>query len=336
MAINYNELFAGIQSSIKEEKKTEAQPRYYDRIIKLVMPKSGQNEYLFRLLPYIKEGKEGLKKTFFFYVKYFWQDDLGSYHSVLSRRTFNEPCMIASYYYNTKKNGSQYDKEMVERRLKYKQGWYCNVLVVNDPVNPNNNGKVMVLSLNKTLWLKVQGALNGELDREWSARANDTLRAVNPNSTQEIHINVGQLVTDLTDKGVNLCVKIRSKGGFPDYSSSEFTRQDAKLGFSDERQQEVLDQCIDVTKLEREVSAEDIAKVFRETFLNQPTDITQKFEKKAEPEVDEKNPFGEDDFIPGIEETKRTAKTAAVADETEKSMDDFINDLSNNNGYDFN
>lgn len=333
MTIDYDNLFKGIKDSLKQERAQAKNMVSYDKIIKLEKPKGGQtvNEYMLRILPYIKEGKEGLYKTFFYYAKYFWQDELGAYHGVLSRKTFGEKCAISDYYYNVLRNGSDYEKENLNRNLKYRQGWYCNVYVVNDPVNPSNNGKVMVLSLNKTLWLKVQAALNGELDQEWSARMTDA----NPTG-EEIHVNVGRMVTDLTNNGVNFNIRVTSKGQFPDYSSSDFTRRDAKLNLTEQQQDEILNSCVDVTKIEKENTAEEILKIFKESFLGQKSvggeQVVQETHTVS-PTVAQKSLddiLGEDK-IPGLGSPSSPTKAQTVPS-TESEMDSFISGLAGKGG----
>ena len=331
MNIDYNNLFEGIKESLKQERAQAKNRIDFDKIIKLERPKGGQtvNEYMFRILPYIKEGKEGLHKTFFFYAKYFWQDELGTYHGVLSRKTFGEKCAISDYYYNVLRNGSDYEKENLERNLKYRQGWYCNVYVVHDPINPSNNGKVMVLSLNKTLWMKVQAALNGELDDEWSTRMTDA----NPTG-EEIHVNVGRMVTDLTNNGVNFNVRITSKGQYPDYSSSDFTRRDARLNLTEQQQDEILNSCIDVSKIEREVTAEEALKTFKENFLGQKPiyqsahvePAVESVQKSATQSIDDM--LGNDQIPMG---PASTTNAESHASNVEANMDDFINSLSSKN-----
>lgn len=336
MPLDYNNLFEGIKESLQKERQ-QAQGRVsFDKVLKLHKPKNGQtvNEYMFRILPYIKEGKEGLHKTFFYFASYFWQDEVGRWISVLSRKTFGEPCAISDYYYNVRRNGTEYEKENLDRRLKYKQGWYCNVYVVSDPVNPSNNGKVMVLPLNKTLWTLVQKALNGELDAEWSARMTDA----NPTG-EEVHVNVGRMVTDLTNNGVNLDVRVTSKGQFPDYSSSDFTRREARLNLTEQQQDEILNQCVDVTKIEKELSAEQILKVFKETFLMQTSlynttpateqvhepvrEATHNVQAQAAKSLDDI--FGNDQ-VPLSSTSIKEEKPAANSVESE--MDSFISGLA--------
>lgn len=292
--VNYNSLFDEIKSSINGVKSAPTNDSF-SKILKFKCPKFGEPtlEYMFRILPYVKEGKEGIHKTFYHFVKYFWQDDLGQYHSVLSRKTFNEQCIISNYFYTVKNRGTEYEKKNLSR-LNYRQGWYCNVYVISDPVNPSNNGKVMVLALVKTLWKKILSALNGELDDEWSARFSDA----NPNG-ETVRVNVGRMITDLSNNGVNFSVKVGNKGAFPDYEASEFTRREAKLNLTEAQQESLLNACIDPASIDKVMSSDEIAKVFKETFLNQVPSAPPSNKMRAS---DGALPFDDkNDQIPGLE-----------------------------------
>lgn len=271
MNLDYDSLFEDVKSSLQEAKAQNGNYVSYDSMLKLVAPKDGStpNDYMLRLLPYAKEGKEGYKKTFFHYEKYSWKDEMGNNYSVLSRRTFNEQCPISNYKFNIDRNGTEYEKKTTAERLIWRRGWYCNVLVVNDPVNPANNGQVKVLSLNKTLWDIIDNALKGGLDDEWSELATEN----DPNGRQ-IRVNVGRMILDLTDNGINLNVRVGKQGVWPDYKQSRFTRKNAKLGLSQQQQEEILNKCQDVTKIEKELSAEEVMTKFKETYLGEVSQNT--------------------------------------------------------------
>lgn len=337
MTIDYNNLFEGIKDSLKNERK-QAASQSYSKIIKFRKPREGSmNEYMFRILPYVKEGNEGLKKTFFYYEKYFWKDDQdpdSPWYSVLSNKTFGNYCPISDYTYKVRQQGSEWEKEMVRSRLNHVVGRYCNVYVINDSTNPENNGKVMVVSLNTTLWKKVRAALDGELDDEWSSRMTDA----NPDGG-EIRVNVGRMVTDLTDNGINFNVRVAERGGYPEYNSSDFTRRDAKLHLTPEQQQQILDSCIDLSELERKQSNEEIRGLFTRTFLHKAAPAQQ-----AQPRVSVQTPVVEraaqvahnpvsspiddvlgDDKIPGLDSPKPESQQVSSV---ESEMDDFINSLA--------
>lgn len=326
MDIDINNLFEGIKSSLNEKRVQTT------NVLKFKMPKNGaeSNEYLLRILPYTKEGNDGLKKTFFYYLKYYWKDDLDGQktHNILSRKTFGESCPISNYYFKVKKDGNQWEKERLNS-LKYQQGWYCNVYVINDPVEPENNGKVMALSLNKTLYGKVKDAIDGKLDKSWSSMATRS----NPKG-EEVVMNVGKMVFDLSNNGVNFKVVVKPRGEFPDYTASAFTLEGTDLNLSPEKQKEILDSCIDVTKIEKERSTEEIRQYFKKEFLHQtgdeqPSARAQVTAPAQQPVVETHNEtpadvFGGDE-IPGLGVEK---PQQATIPNTEADMRSFLATLS--------
>lgn len=290
MNVDYDNMFESVVSSLEEAKsKNNRNFVNYDNMLKFVAPKDGENVYLLRILPYAKEGNEGVRKTFHHYIKYFWEDDMGKRHNILSRKTFNEQCPIDKYYWNIRTNGSQYEKDQL-KRLKRMEGWYANVLVVNDPVTPANNGTVKVVSFNKPLYQKIETALNGGLDAEWSEQAT----AANPDG-KEINIRVGRMVLDLTDNGINFEVHATKRGQWNNYDDSRFSYKGRKLELTREQQEEILNSCSDVTTIEKEKQPDEIYTEFKECYLNEGVAPTT-----FQPEPKAKNPFDGDDEIPGL------------------------------------
>lgn len=337
MDIDINKIFAGVQNSIQHGRKQGRTQSLYDKIISLKKPENGQktNKYVFRILPYVKEPE----KTFFYYEKYFWPNDKfpGRFYNILSRRTFGEPCPICNEYFRLKNNGNTWEKERAKREIGHKVGWYCNVYVVSDPVEPANNGQVMILSLNMTLHKKVEAAINGELDEEWTARA----RYANPSIDK---VSVGRMVTDLSDNGVNFVVNINNRGGFPDYNNSDFTNLGADLHLTPAQQDEILSKCVDVSTVEKEWTADEALKLFNETYLHISdvpqqaaqvavvpqriqTPVAQAYSQPAYTPTP--SPIDEvvgGDQIPGLEPTPAPAPQQIP--DTEAEVDSFLKQLS--------
>lgn len=263
MNIDYDSLFDSVVSSL-EEAKTQNKRNFvsYGNMLKFTPPSEGENVYLLRILPYSKEGKEGARKTFFHYIRFYWEDDMGNKHSILSRKTFNEQCPIEKYYKDVLYNGTDFEKGQLFKRLKRMEGYYANVLVVSDPVNPANNGTVKVVSFNKKLYPKIDEAINGGLDAEWSEQAT----AANPDGEQ-VNIRVGRMILDLTDNGINFEVRVTKVGGFNNYDKSRFSYKGRKLGLTKQQQEDILNSCVDVTTIEREKQADEIYNEFKESFL---------------------------------------------------------------------
>jgi hypothetical protein len=106
-------------------------------------------------------------------------------------------------------SGSDDDKE-VARKQKRKLSYYSNILVVNDPKNPDNNGKVFLYKYGKKIHDKI-------------------LAAMNPEFQDETPINVFDLW-----EGANFKLKIKTVAGYWNYDSSEFSAPSALSSDDDE------------------------------------------------------------------------------------------------------
>lgn len=64
----------------------------------------------------------------------------------------------------------------VDKRLNYKESWYYNVYVVNDPVNPENNGKVKILQAGRQLQNIIEEACSDDPKKKENLLKNLMLR----------------------------------------------------------------------------------------------------------------------------------------------------------------
>lgn len=153
------------------------------------------NTYTVRLLP----NMEDPSKTFFHYYVHGWESfTTGQYISFTSPQTFNERDPIAEYRYKIYKTGTEAEKNKA-RSIIRSEKWLVNVLVVDDPVNPDNNGKVKLMRFGKQLHKIITDAISGEDSDQFGSR-----------------------VFDLSPNGCNLRVRIDDQGGFPTYVASKF------------------------------------------------------------------------------------------------------------------
>lgn len=97
------------------------------------------------------------------------------------------------------KDGSEEAKEKC-KLIKRKTKTLVNVYVVDDPVNPENNGTVKVLQYGQQLEAIIKSAWEGE-DKD----------------------DIGIRMFDFSENGCNLRIKVElNQGGFLNYSSSKF------------------------------------------------------------------------------------------------------------------
>jgi hypothetical protein len=103
----------------------------------------------------------------------------------------------------------------IARKQKRKLSYIANILMVSDPSNPENEGKVFLFKFGKKIFDKITEAMNPEF-------ADET--PVNPFDLWE---------------GANFKLKIRKVEGYQNYDKSEFAEKSALFGGDDEKLEEL-------------------------------------------------------------------------------------------------
>jgi len=153
------------------------------------------NSYVVRLVPNV----ENPEKTFFHFYSHGWESfATGQYISAVSPQTFGERDPIAEFRYKINRQGSEPEREKAKAIMRSEK-WLVNAYVVDDPVNPENNGKVKIMRYGKQLHNILMEAIEGEDSEQLGAR-----------------------IFDLGPEGCSLRVKVEDQGGFPTYVSSKF------------------------------------------------------------------------------------------------------------------
>lgn len=153
------------------------------------------NTFTVRLLPNTSDPS----KTFFHYFVHGWESfATGQYTSFVSPQTFGDRDPIGEYRYRVYKTGTTEEKEKSKSIIRSEK-WLVNAYVVDDPVNPDNNGKVKIIRFGKQLHKIIMDAISGEDSDQFGSR-----------------------VFDLSDNGCNLRIRIDDQGGFPTYVASKF------------------------------------------------------------------------------------------------------------------
>ena len=137
-----NNLFESIKEALN--KKTTSDNAGYRDFMKLEIG----NSYVVRLVPNL----ENPDRTLFHYFQHIWKSVItNQLVSVLCPNTYGEGCPIDEYrskVYNTK-NESEIERI---KPIKRNENWLCNVYVVKDPTNPDNQGQIKVLRFGKQLF----------------------------------------------------------------------------------------------------------------------------------------------------------------------------------------
>ena len=224
-------LFQSIKGALAQEKNNSG--------LSEIMKTEVGNTYTVRLLPFTKDPK----KTFFHYYQHGWTSfATGQYVATLSPQTFGERDPIAEERYRLQRTGTEAEKEKA-KSIGRSEKWLVNVFVVNDPTNPDNNGKVKILRYGKQLQKIITDAIEGE-DAE----------------------DFGPRIFDLSSNGANLKIKVEKQGDYPSYVSSKFSMPSALADVDDNKAKKIYDSSHDLTKVFTVKSQDDLKAMLDEHF----------------------------------------------------------------------
>jgi hypothetical protein len=243
---NINDIFQSIKGAIAQDKQSGGT----GDILKL----EPGNTYTVRLLP----AKEP-KKTFFHYYQHGWTSfSTGQYVSALSLQTFGERDPIAEERFRILKTGTEVQKKKAET-VKRAEKWLVNVYVINDPTNPDNNGKVKIVRYGKQLQTVIADAIEGDESE-----------------------SIGPRIFDLSPNGVNLRIKVEKQGDFPSYVASKFSLPFEIKDLDEDKYQKVYDSVFELDKIFTVKSADDLRLMLKEHFHAEKTDKAPVEEKPVQ------------------------------------------------------
>jgi len=206
-------MFESIKSALT--KQNEAQSSKFKDYLRT----AAGNTYTVRLLPF----KKNPDKTFFHYYSYTWNSHAnGQLTTVVSPATWNQRDPIAEESYRVRRNGTEEEKAKASALIR-RENWLANVYVVNDPVNPENNGTVKILRYGKQLHKIIVDAITGEES-----------------------VDFGPRIFDLSPKGCNFRIKVEKQGDYPTYVSSKFALPKEIEGLDEDDYDKVLDSAFDL------------------------------------------------------------------------------------------
>ena len=251
-----------------------------------IMQTKPGNTYTVRLLPYAKDPS----KTFFHFYNHGWVSyATGQYVQTLSPQTFGDRDPIAEERFRVLRTGTEEEKEKMSavRRL---EKWLVNVYVVDDPSNPENNGKVKLLRYGKQLQKIITEAIEGEDAEEFGAR-----------------------IFDLGSEGVNFKIKVEQQGDYPTYVSSRFTTA-GKIDLSEDEQKDIYDNVFNLSEVFTLKTFDELKEMLNEHYYCKTEDSTPAL---PDPAVD----------VTPIESEPELATTTTSGDSVEDDIDDLLKDL---------
>jgi hypothetical protein len=226
-------MFDSIKSAL--EKPESSAGGLYREILKT----PPENTFIVKLLPYAPKPAE----TFYRYYNLGWTSlTTGQYVQALSPATYGERDPINEARYAAQRGSDESLKEKFSGVYRSEK-WLINVYVIDDPQNPENNGKVKILRAGKQLKKVIDAAITGEDADEFGSR-----------------------VFDLSPDGVNLKLKVEKQGDYPTYTSSRFAAVNA-LDLSDAEQEKILGECFDLTEVFQSKTFDELTAMMNEHIL---------------------------------------------------------------------
>jgi len=184
-----------------------------DRIWKPTVDKAGNGYAVLRFLP----ATEGVELPWVRYWDHGFKGPTGQWYIENSLTSIGQADPVGELNSRLWNSGIEADKETA-RRQKRRLHYVANVLVVSDPGNPSNEGKVMLYKFGKKIFEKIMDAMQPDFADE---------KPVNPFDMWE---------------GADFKLKIRNVEGYRNYDKSEFTTASALYDGDDSRLEGVYSQ----------------------------------------------------------------------------------------------
>lgn len=184
-----------LAKALEQLNSADSSPSKEDLFWKPELDKAGNGYAVIRFLPAPSvDGDDGLP-----WVKIFNHgfQGPGGWYIENSLTTLNQKDPVSEYNSQLWNSGIEANKE-VARKQKRRLNYYCNIYVVEDPKNPQNEGKVFLFKFGKKIFDKINEAMNPQFEDE---------KAINP--------------FDMWS-GANFKLKIRKVEGYQNYDKSEF------------------------------------------------------------------------------------------------------------------
>jgi len=188
-----NSLDSLLGAAQKESAPQEKKSYVDERLWKPVMDKSGNGYAVIRFLP----APEGEDMPWAKLWNHAFQGPTGQWYIENSLTTVGQNDPVSEYNSKLWNSGVESDKE-IARKQKRKLQYYSNIYVVEDPANPENEGKVFLYRYGKKIFDKIMEAMQPAFQDE---------SPVNPFDFWE---------------GANFKLKLRKVDGYWNYDKSEF------------------------------------------------------------------------------------------------------------------
>tara|TARA_R110000824_G_scaffold336989_2_gene523485 strand:- start:371 stop:1270 length:900 start_codon:yes stop_codon:yes gene_type:complete len=198
-----NELTKKIEETNKKESYTD------DRFWRPELDKSSNGYAVIRFLP----ASEGEDLPWAKYYSHGFQGK-GGWFIENCPTTLGQKCPVCESNSELWNSGMEKDKDIARNR-KRRLHYVSNIMIVSDPANPQNEGKIFLYKYGKKIFDKINEAMNPEFADE---------DAINPFEFWD---------------GANFKLKVRKVAGYINYDKSEFDSSTALLDGDDTKLEEL-------------------------------------------------------------------------------------------------
>ena len=259
MSMFTSSMFESIKDALSNDNQSS------DQAWREIMKTEKGKMYTVRLLPNTKDPA----KTFFHYYSHAWESfQTGQFINLLSPQTFQERDPIGEFRYKVMRQGTPEEKQKAEA-IKRREQWLVNVYVVEDPTNPENEGKVKILRYGRQLNKIIMDAIEGDDADQFGMR-----------------------VFDLSENGCSLRIKVEDQGGYPTYVASKFLMPSSVDGLDND----VFDSLHDLEAVNAVKGYDELQATLDEHYHciqpgNTPTATTSTTTESVSKEEDDDIPF---------------------------------------------
>jgi hypothetical protein len=246
---NFDSITAELEKIVNPQKSSYNNDEDEGKYFKLVPDKVGNASAVIRFLP----KKDGDQLPWITQYSYGWKnDDNNKWYIQKCLSTLGEKDPCNEYTYELRKTGREEDKTLAQKRGR-RTNYYSNILVINDPVNPDNNGKVFLFRYGKKIFEKVTAAAKPVFEDD---------KPVN--------------VFDLWE-GSNFRISMQQVSGFPNYDKSSFASPTALYDGDEEKLLEVVNtqyQLSEINDIKNFKSYEELSRILQGVLNNGSTGPT--------------------------------------------------------------
>lgn len=237
MALNRSALNRGASAEILGKMKEAFKPKKNnwddDRIWKLSRNEDGVGYAILRLLPPPTEDGSYVREAFNHGFKGF------AWYIENCPTTIGKKCPVCEHNVALWNSGIEADKNTARQHSR-RASYLTNVLVTKDPANPENEGKVFIWGMGKKLFEKAKSVINPPAEFNEEGR--------NP--------------WDLFS-GIELRLKCKMVGGFPNYDASTFETSTVLFDGDEDKLEELLRKTYDLDKYVEDQNATSYGELAR-------------------------------------------------------------------------